>query len=288
MSNEVMKSEGVSGQMVQARETSMMQARIMMAMKMPRDEKRSYDKIMNACTRESLAESAVYEYSRGGTSITGPSIRLAEAMAQYWGNIDSGVNELEQANGESTVEAFAWDLETNTRISKTFKVPHIRYSKEKGNTRLTDPRDIYEMIANNAARRQRACILAVLPGDVVEAAVRQCEVTLNAKGEVTPERIKAMIEKFEKFGVTKEQLTAYCGRDLLTISPSMMNKLIKRYNAIKDGIESAAEVFKQKEPQKRAQAGDILGGAKTSAKPAEPVQPQTEATGSEQEEVLPL
>jgi hypothetical protein len=53
------------------------------------------------------------------------------------------------------------------------------------------------------ARRKRACILAVIPGDIVEEAQRQCEVTLNAKAEVTPERLKSLVEKFGEFGVSE-------------------------------------------------------------------------------------
>ena len=65
---------------------------------------------MNACQRSGLAQSAVYSYARGGTSVTGPSIRLAEMLAQNWGNIQYGIRELSSENGESTVEAFAWDV----------------------------------------------------------------------------------------------------------------------------------------------------------------------------------
>jgi hypothetical protein len=77
------------------------------------------DRILNACTRPTLAEAGALHLRRGGTEITGPSIRLAEALAQNWGNIQFGIRELEQRNGESTVEAFAWDIETNTRQTKT-------------------------------------------------------------------------------------------------------------------------------------------------------------------------
>ncbi|MDT1904179.1 hypothetical protein FPK34_26285, partial [Acinetobacter baumannii] len=77
---------------------------------------------------------------------------------------------LSSENGESTVEAFAWDVETNTRQTKVFQVPHIRYTRN-GSKKLTDPRDIYELVANNGARRLRACILGVIPGDVIDDAV---------------------------------------------------------------------------------------------------------------------
>lgn len=43
------------------------------------------DRILKSCTRETLAQSAVYSYPRGGQSVEGPSIRLAETLAQEWG-----------------------------------------------------------------------------------------------------------------------------------------------------------------------------------------------------------
>lgn len=42
---------------------------------------------------------------------------------------------------------------------------------------LTDSRDIYEATANFGARRMRACILGVIPGDVVDMAVNECKET---------------------------------------------------------------------------------------------------------------
>ena len=173
------------------------QASMMIAKSFPRDQIAAMDRILNACTRINLANAAVYQYARGGTDITGPSIRLAETIAQNWGNISFGIRELESSNGESTVQAYCRDIETNTYREMTFQVPHIRYSKSKGNTKLTDPRDIYELIANQGARRLRACILAIIPGDVTEAALEQCELTMRAKADTSPEAVQKMIEAFE-------------------------------------------------------------------------------------------
>ena len=113
-------------EMVISRQAQEVQAAMVIAKKFPRDEVQSFNRIMKACQRKTLAEQAMYEYPRGGTKVTGPSIRLAEAMAQNWGNLDYGIVELEQKNGESQVMAYAWDLETNTRQTKIFSVPHIR------------------------------------------------------------------------------------------------------------------------------------------------------------------
>jgi hypothetical protein len=229
----------------QQREIAEVQAAMIVARSSPRDEKVAQDRILMACTRPALAEKAMYAYSRGGTEVTGPSIRLAEVLAQNWGNFDFGIRELEQRDGESTVEAYAWDMETNVRQRKVFQVPHLRYTKAKGNVTLSDPRDIYEMVANQGARRLRACILGVIPGDVQEAAVQQCEATLKAKADVTPERLKVLLEKFAEFGVTKEMVERRMQRHLEAMTPGMLVQFGKIYNSIKDGVSTPAEWFSQ-------------------------------------------
>ena len=133
---------------------------------------------------------------------SGASDVLAEALAKSWGNLDSGVIELEQKNGESVVMAYCWDLETNTRSTKIFTVKHERKAKGKIDV-LTDPRDIYEMTANQGARRLRACILSIIPGDVTEMAVEACERTMKS-GDKTPmkEKIAKITAFFAGFNVT--------------------------------------------------------------------------------------
>jgi len=223
------------------------QAAVIMAKRFPRDQKQAYDKIMLACQRPSLAESAIYSYARGGTDITGPSIRLAEAIAQAWGNIQFGIRELEQRQGESTVEAYAWDIESNARQIKTFQVAHKRHTK-KGTYDLRDPRDIYETVANNGARRLRACILGLIPGDIVDAAVDQCEATLTAKADTSPTAIKKLVEAFKSFGVAKEQIEKRIQRTLDAITPAQVVGMRKIYNSLKDGMSVASDWFETDAP----------------------------------------
>ena len=226
----------------QERAMAEVQGAIVLAKRFPRNQIEAMDRIAVACQRPGLAEQALYSYARGGTEITGPSIRLAEAIAQNWQNLQFGIRELEQRNGESTVEAFAWDVENNTRHVKTFQVKHERYTK-KGSYRLEDPRDIYEMTANQGARRLRAAILAIIPGDVVESAVSQCEATLKAKADTSPEALKKLVDAFGRFGVTKDQIEKRIQRHLDTITPAQLVNLRKIYNSMKDGMSGVAEWF---------------------------------------------
>lgn len=225
----------VTAAMATTRQAQEVQAAMVVAKKFPRNPTESMNRILDSCTRRTLAESAMYSYPRGGQEVTGPSIRLAECLAQNWGNIDFGYIELEQKNGESQVMAYAWDLETNTRQSKVFNVPHRRDTK-KGSITLTDSRDIYELVANQAARRVRSCILAIIPGDVIEAAVKQCELTLTGGKIPLPDRIRDMVEKFAELEISAEQLSGFIGKNVDAFTAQDVVRLAKIYRSIKDGV----------------------------------------------------
>lgn len=251
----------------QQRAIAEVQAAMMIARANPRDPIAAMDRILNACTRPTLATAAVYQYSRGGSDVSGPSIRLAEAMAQCWGNMQFGIRELDQRNGESTVQAFAWDVETNTRREVTFQVPHVRYTRQ-GAKRLEDPRDIYEMVANQGARRLRACILAVIPGDVTEAAVAQCTITTEATADTSEEGIAKMLRVFAKLGVSKEQVEAFIQRRVEAIRPAQVVRLVQIATSIRDGMSTPADWFEPIAPAGEPAAATPATTAAEKAKEA--------------------
>lgn len=260
------EESNVMAQAMTGRYIQEVQGMILMAKKFPRDQFQAYNRIMEACKRKSLAEVAQYEFPRGGEKVTGPSIRLAEVLAQNWGNISTGIIELEQNYGESKVMAFAWDLETNYREERIFSVKHER--KAKGVIKkLDDPRDIYELVANLGARRKRSCILAVIPKDIVEAAEAQCEETLkkdNSKPLI--DRIRDMFEKFQSnFGVSKEMIEEFIGCRAEAFTERDVLRLGRVYNSLRDGMAKREDFFNIKatspEPEKaEAIKKDLAGG----------------------------
>lgn len=252
------------------------QAAMIIAKRFPRDTKAALDRILNSCSRTTLAEQALYTYSRGGTDISGPSIRLAEAVAQQWGNLQFGIRELEQRDGESTVEAFAWDLETNTRQVKVFQVRHERhvneYEKGKSTGRkiakqLTDPRDVYELVANQGARRLRACILGVIPGDVIDEAVRQCDVTLSASADTSPDAQKKIVDAFAAYKVTKAQIEKRIQRRIDAITPAQVISLRKILISMRDGMSGPEDWF---EAASSAPTGEPIDPFKQQGEAKEP------------------
>jgi hypothetical protein len=239
---ETQNEENALVQVEQSRAVAEVQASYVIAKKFPRNQSECYANIMDACKRPFLAEQAMYAYPRGGTMVTGASIRLAEAMAQAWGNLDCGVREVSQANGVSIAEAYAIDLQTNTRVTKIFHVPHTRDTKQ-GKKKLTDSRDIYEMVANQGARRLRACILGILPGDIVEAAVERCKKTLESSDVPVSEQIRKMILAFDELGIKVEHLEKRLGHKLESTIPTELVSLRGIHKSLKDGMADREDFF---------------------------------------------
>ena len=91
-------------------------------------------------------------------------IRLAEELARCWGNIDYGLRELSRRAGESEMEAYAWDLETNTMSSQKFTVKHIREMEAAGMKKLvpatrSSKRHATATVRDGSARRSRIAVM---------------------------------------------------------------------------------------------------------------------------------
>lgn len=246
------------------RATQEAQAQVILAKRYPRDEDAARERILKSCKRRRLAEVAIYTYPRGGTKVEGPSIRMAEMLGQNWGNLDFGIVELEQRNGESTALAYCWDLETNVRQTKIFQVPHVRHTK-RGQTKLIDPRDIYETVANQGARRLRSVILGVIPGDIVDDALEAVNATLKRGVDDIGKRLSAMAKAFQDMGVPKELLEKRLGHNLGSTSESELVELRKIFVSISEGASKPQdwfdfEVEQETEPTPFEQLADMIRG----------------------------
>lgn len=232
----------------QARAVMEVQGQIISAKKFPRDINASIQRIEQACKRPRLANDAMYLYPRGGTSVSGPSIRLAETIAQCWGNLDYGIQEISREKEKSYMESYCYDLETNVRASRKFWVEHEIALKGGKKKKLTDQRDIYEIGANYGARRLRACILEIIPKDITDEAVDMCNRTLSQaqKGEAqqtVEDRVRVLSKAFKSIGVTIEMLERKLEHPLSEIDINEVVELGKIYNSIKDGVSKRQDWF---------------------------------------------
>lgn len=221
------------------------QGKLLIAKKFPRNETEAFAKAIQSCQRPGLASKAFYSYPRGKETVTGVTIRFAEELARCYGNLDYGIKELSNSNGQSEMQAYCWDLETNTMSLQNFTNKHIRENKY-GNTELKSQRDIYELNANMGARRLRSRILAILPPDLVEECIQECRRTL-AGDNSTPiiDRINKMVVAFQKIGVSKEQLEKRLNHTVESVTEEELVELTGIYNGIRTKETKVSEWFEQ-------------------------------------------
>lgn len=228
-------------------------ASIWIAKQMPRDLALVTQRVNESCARYSLASIATYAYTRGNSTVTGPSIRLAEVLMQAWGNLEAGWRKVAQhfdpkgndGKGCQVAEctAWAWDKETNTKSEIAFDVPLVRETKQ-GNKALTSERDIYEFCANMASRRMRACILRIIPGWMVDEAMEKITATLErGDGKPLADRVRSMVANFGEYGVTSEMIEAKLGHSVKETTRQELVALGREFNAIRDGVERVKDVF---------------------------------------------
>jgi len=236
----------------QARAVAEVQARVIVAQQCPRSVDAAVRAMREACAQMQLAERAFYAYPRGKDRngkpiiISGPSVHLARELARVWGNCEYSVNELRRDDkaGQSEMLAYAWDLETNTRNSAVFIVPHFRDRSGGTPQQLTDMRDIYETNANNGARRVREAIFNVLPVWFTEEAKELCTKTLaNGGGKPLAQRIADSVEAFEKIGVRVAQLEARIGSETGDWTPQDVAQLGILFTSIRRNEISKDEAF---------------------------------------------
>lgn len=192
----------------QSRAVAEVQAAIVVAQQCPRNVQAAVAAMRESCAQKGLAERAFYRFPRAGGAVSGPSVHLARELARCWGNIQYGISELRRDDeaGQSEMQAFAWDVQTNTRNAQVFIVPHKR-DKTGGPVKLVDLRDVYENNANNGARRLREAIFAVLPAWFTEEAKDLCQRTLaDGGGKPLAQQVADAVKAFEGIGITADQL----------------------------------------------------------------------------------
>lgn len=247
-----------------SRAISEAQGKLMLAKQFPRNYTTCYANAIQACQRKGFAEKAFFSYPRAGQTVTGVTIRFAEELCRCYTNVDYGIKELSHEDGRSEMQAYCWDLETNTISSQNFTVEHILETKS-GNRKLTSQRDIYERTANDGARRLRSRILAILPPDLVEDCILECKKTLAGQNDIPLiDKIKNMVTGFAKVGVTKEMLEKRLGHTLESANADELVEYVGIYNGLKQKETTISDWFEQ--PKTASQMTELLKEAEKDNK----------------------
>lgn len=257
----------------QARAVAEVAAAVRVAQENPRDEVRAVARMRQACSQQALADRAFYSLPRAGGRVEGSTVHLARSLAACWGNLDYGIRELRRDDeaGESEMQAWAWDQESNVRSSRSFVVPHAIMSgrgADKKRKALTDLGDIANNNNSVAARAVRETIFTVLPVWFTTEAEGICAATLNGQGGDQPiaQQAADMIANFEQsFGVTRGQLEAYLALPVSDWTAQTLGSLRVLGGELSRGEKKVSDEFAAPvESSGRVTTEEITGGGEQS------------------------
>lgn len=243
---------------VQERLLGEVKAAVFLAKQFPRDEFKAEEKIIKMCKNERFADAAMFSFPRGNDLVEGFTIRMAEAMARAWGNIQYSIIELDSEGGQSTMLAYAWDVENNLKSTRQFQVDMKRDLKNGKSYALTASRDQYEMKAAYGSRFLRGCIMNLIPNEILEVAEETLRKTMTI--EYKADSIATAKEKIvnffsNKFNLEKDDLEKVLGKDYKGWTKEDLAQLKLIYNGIKEGqlkacdLQSVQKCISEKEIQ---------------------------------------
>lgn len=232
---------------------------LLIAKRYPRNESEATMRLLRKCERLGMAESAAWRFKRGGETIDGPSVYLARQAKICWGNMDAGFRALERDEESTLVEGYAIDRETNSTSRYQQRVKNLIQRKVKvrdengeevTQTRWVQPeeRDYLELVARVGAKLERNAIYAIIPQDVIDAALQKAQETvrLDAAGKLSKSReetVISVLSSFDKLGITRQDIEGMLGHKVEAITETEYAELRRIWKSISDGQSQPSEFF---------------------------------------------
>lgn len=264
-----------------------MEAAIVLAKQDPRNEAQAIEKLKRSCGRVGFALDAEFEFSRGGSDVTGPSVKFAREAARCWRHIRYGLHIYSSDGDQVHIRGYAFDAESGafTELEDRFE-KLVERKQSGGGTQWVIPneRQLRELIFRRGAILERNCILKMMPPDQVEDCITATRATIHKWGAeaLKADRkgsIQLMQKAFRKIGVTPEMLDQYLGIEIRQITTEQYVKLKRVYKGIEEGQTSIDEHFGEKRPAASSGSIDPDAGMqpKATEKPKDPGQAEAEA-----------
>lgn len=150
-----------------------------------------------------IAEACFYSLPRGGKTIQGKSVRLAEIMASAWGNLHVAARIVDEGQTHITAQAFCWDLQKNVRVGIEVK---RRITNRNGERFNEDMITVASQAALAIARRN--AIFAVIPDGYSDSVYDAALATASGSAVPLSQQREKAVSWFVKRGVSIERLCA--------------------------------------------------------------------------------
>jgi hypothetical protein len=198
---------------------------------------------------EETAEACFYALPRGGKTIEGPSARLAEICMSAWGNMRVEAKMVGEDDRFVTSRGPAWDLQTNVAIAYEVK-RRITTSGKNGNTSKKFDDDMVGVTSNAASSiALRNAVFKAIPAAFWKPIYLACRQVAIGDIKTIANRRAALLEHFQKMGVTNDQVLALLGvKGVEDITLDNLLTMKGLATALKDGETTIEDAFSSVAP----------------------------------------
>lgn len=253
---------------IAARVRAEVEARYVIAQRMPRDLEQVRVELLKECARPGFARAARY-HKPVGKGVEGPSVRFAEAAILKLGNIAVDTLVVYDDDVKRIVRVSVTDLEKNVPYNKDVVLEKVveRVGLRPGQTaiksRINSRGQVTHLVAATEddllnkqgaleSKALRVLALRVLPADIRDECMDAVIETLNKTIAQDPDaERRKMIDAFAELGIQPSDLKLYLGHDLATTSPKEVIELRAVFSALREGETTWAEAIEHKTGGKR-------------------------------------
>jgi hypothetical protein len=243
----------IAASSLQAEAMAAIQARYIVARQSPRDLVRFRQGILALCRNPKFADEALYEKPVGNDeTVTDFSIRFAEAVVRFYGNLDVAVEATFDDATRRKIRVTATDLENNATfrsdrmLEKTVerKFPGERkVLAERLNSRrqkvyivAATPEELITKESAEASKLIRTNVMRFVDEDLKDEAHKVIETTLKTAASNDPAaRITRLVVAFAKFGVLADKLAEALGHPIEQATTGEIVELQKHWVGLREG-----------------------------------------------------
>jgi hypothetical protein len=247
----------------------------MAAMLPPRSENEARRRLLDACARPAFAAKSRYAVPRAGKTITGWSIRFAEAAIRAWGKIDVLATVVSEDGDKRVLNIRVIDLErvvsfgVDAVVHKTVERRTVPEGVVPLGERLNSTGEIVyllparedDLVMKTAAivsKALRTCGLRHIPQDILDEcadAVRQAA----DGGDDREAQIRKVVDAFAGLGVRVADLARYLGQPVESVTPTQINDLRGLWTALEEGTTTWAAIMQERDGGSKAQPAPATG-----------------------------
>lgn len=249
MEQELIKVE--ASDIVLAETKAQIDVQIATAKAYPRDLAQVLKNIETYATMdEETAMECFYKLPRAGSFIEGISVRMAEIIANSWGNLRCQSRIVSNDGKVLTAQAVCHDLETNVAIMTEVK---RKITDKNGKTFNED----MQVVTGNAACSIafRNAVLKVVPKAYTHRIMERVKQVSLGNAATLEKRRNGAVEFFVKAGVLKADLLEFLGKTKVEeMDTDDIATLLGIVQAIKEGDTTARNAITDVVEQKRKEA----------------------------------